>query len=110
MNTLRLLLSRYSHSLISVDVRRGFCISVQTVVYPSNDGCSLQGAPVEVAAIGPPVAYPKAATDFLHTFQALMADKALANLADKEVPMRLTFLTPGSFPPIVLLISFVLFC
>ncbi len=53
------------------------------------------GAPVEAAAVGAPVAYAKAATDYWATKQAALVKREVAVLVDAEVPVRLTFLTPA---------------
>lgn len=62
---------------------------------PHSASLVVKGSPIEHGPIGAPVVYAKATNDFDHMRREVLRTPQLTKLDEREVPIRLAFLTPA---------------
>jgi hypothetical protein len=62
---------------------------------PHTSSLVVKGSPIEHGPIGAPVNYTKATDDFVNARRQVAQNAQIAKIDDREVPIRLTFLTPA---------------
>jgi hypothetical protein len=62
---------------------------------PHSASLVVKGSPIEHGPIGAPVLYSKSTDDFNHMRREVLRNPQLTKLDEREVPIRLAFLTPA---------------